>query len=102
MREAQVDALAGLMAYLLKDQVPLEICIRIFLIAYVIRPELINGMTLSQIGKHLGGISKQRICAKLKKQDKIIPYHGRNRKSEEQRKIYSESQKKAWEKRRKK
>lgn len=98
-REAQTEALAGLLAYLLKDKNPLQICIRIFLIAYVIRPELIDGMTLAAIGKHLGGISKQRISAKLKQQDSILPYKGRNRKSEEQKEIYAEAQKKAWKRR---
>lgn len=98
-RDAQVEAMGGLMSYLLKDKNPLQICIRIFLIAYVIRPELIDGMTLAAIGKHLGGISKQRISAKLKQQDGFLPYKGRNRKSEEQKKIYSKAQKKVWKKR---
>lgn len=100
-REAQVEAVSALLAYIVKDKDPLQIVIRLFLLAYTINPSLIDGMTLEQIGKHLGGISKQRLSAKLKKQDAIIHYKGRNRKSDEQKKIYSEKQKEVWRKRKK-
>ncbi|MEI6376632.1 MAG: hypothetical protein WCO97_05510 [bacterium] len=98
-REAQVEALSGLMSYLMKDKNPLQICIRAFLICYVVRPELIDGMTLAEIGNHLGGLSRQRIGAKLKLQDAILPVKGRNRKSEAQKAQYSTVQKAAWIKR---
>ena len=98
-RSAQVEVVGALLSYLLKDKEPLQICIRIFLLAYVINPDLIDGMTLKTIGETLGGISKQRISAKLKQQDKLIPYRGRNRKSTEQKATYSKSAKKAWIKR---
>lgn len=98
-REAQVEAISALLAYILKDKDPLQICIRIFLLAYVINPQLVDGMSLAMIGRHLGGISKQRLSTKLKQQDKAIGYRGRNRKTETQKQTYSEVQKEVWKKR---
>jgi hypothetical protein len=95
-REAQMEAISGLLSYILKDTDPLQIAIRVFLLAYTVRPALVNGMTLSQIGEKLGGISKQRLNVKLKAQDAWLGYQGRNRKSADQRKAQSAAAKKAW------
>jgi hypothetical protein len=98
-REAQIEALSGLLGYILKDTDPLQVAIRVFLLGYTIKPELVDGMTLAQLGKRLGGLSKQRLNTKLKAQDKWLGYQGRNRKSAEQRKAQSISAKKMWRKR---
>lgn len=98
-REAQVEALSGLLGYIFKDGDPLQATIRAYLLAYTIRPELVGGMTLAEIGKRLGGLSKQRLNTKLKAQDKWLGYAGRNRKSAEQRHAQSIAAKKMWRKR---
>lgn len=99
-KEAQVDSISALLSYLLKDKDPVAICTRIFLLGYVIRPELINGMTLQEIAKVLGR-SKNSINQKLKQQDELIQYKGANRKTDEQIAQYRKSAKTGWKKRRK-
>lgn len=99
-RDAQLEALSGLLGYILKDCDPLQVAIRVFLLAYTIKPELVAGMTLAELGRKLGGLSKQHLNIKLKAQDDWLGYKGRNRKSDEQRKAQSLAAKKTWRKRR--
>jgi hypothetical protein len=102
-RDAQVEAVSKLLAYICSDIDPKQIAIRVFMIAYAVKPSLVFGMTLDKIGKafvqlsehtkkklrgfgmtdadmsKLFGVSKQRLAQALKKQDDLLGYRGRNR-----------------------
>jgi len=77
-----VDALSALISYLLKDLRPSAIAARVLLLAYTIRPEIINGMNLEEIGK-IVGCSRQNLSQKLETQDNVFTRLGRNRRPEE-------------------
>lgn len=90
-----IDAISSLITYLTEDLKPLRIAARVFLLAYVFRPETIYSMSLQQIGDILG-YTKQNISVMLNHQDKIFKYKGRNRPTEEQKANLQDIQKKKW------
>ena len=93
-RQAQIEALSGLLSFLFKrtkkdeEPSPKETAIRLWLLTYTMRPELIGARTLAQIGV-LFEMTGQNLSKRLIKQNDETGLRARNRKSESARKKYS-------------
>lgn len=98
IREAQIDALSRFMLFLLSDAEPLKVALRVYLMAYTLRPSLINNITLSEIAQRFN-TTKQNCSKKLINLNDSSGVRARTRKKDSSREIYRQKALESWEKR---
>ena len=97
-RSIRIEAITALMSFIFRpvnNRVPgpMEVAMRNFTLVYSLRPELIDGMSLAEIGELFGDKSRQMISKRVIKNDATFGLHARNRKSSSAVEVYAKGTK---------
>ena len=108
LNDLRKEVISGLLSFLFKNvrgylPSPQETVTRLYTLVYLVSPHLINGMSLSSIGKVLGeafdcpDISRQTLSARTKKYSSALGIKARSQKSEVSNKVYKALATERWE-----